>query len=346
MTTIHTNRSGIDSRPISGEGPRAEGEPAGEGAGVHSASGAEPGGRSASHAECAGVLVGAAPLLQSRGGGRVPPSPSEARALSTMNHHWDPNLKDKALGVGMLGMGLSWMVPFLGGLTALQEVFPADRLDLLNRLFCRGTVALTGTRWRTVVHPDLDPTQAYMFAQNHVNQLDHVTFYPATPHFKQGMELESHFKYPIYGRFMKSRGTIGVKRGEGRQMQTLIAKMRAEVDRGHSLLVFPEGTRTRTGHVGPFRKGIFYAAVALGIPIVPVAVTGMFEVMRPGSWVIRPGHEVTVYVEAPIPTAGLTRKDVSALSERVHDIIAARVDAYYGEENDGTRSKTGEEARP
>lgn len=250
-----------------------------------------------------------------------------------MNHEWKPNLKDKLVGAALWGAGVSWLFPMLGSMTVIQSVLrvPSDRIETLNRLYCKGQIALTGTRWRAVVDPAVDPKTPYMFAQNHVNHFDHVTLYRATPHFKQGLEREDHFSYPFYGWFMKARGTIPVKKGERGQSPALVARMRAEVERGHSLLVFPEGTRSRDGHVGPFKTGVFYAAVALQIPIVPVAVTGMYEVMRKGTWVIRPGHEVTVYVDAPVPTAGMTDEDVPALAEKVRGVVAARVDAYYGE---------------
>ena len=64
---------------------------------------------------------------------------------------------------------------------------------------------------------------------------------------------------------------------------------------------------------------------------MPVAVTGMYDVMRKGSLIIRPGHTVTVYCEEPIETAGLTEADVPELMRRTREVIAKRVDDYYRE---------------
>jgi 1-acyl-sn-glycerol-3-phosphate acyltransferase len=97
------------------------------------------------------------------------------------------------------------------------------------------------------------------------------------------------------------------------------------------LLVFPEGTRTLDGHLGPLQAGLFRIVAQLGAPIVPVTVTGMYRVMRKGSLLIRPGHAVTVYCDAPIETAGLGRKDVPALVELVRCAIQTRLDAYWRE---------------
>ena len=95
------------------------------------------------------------------------------------------------------------------------------------------------------------------------------------------------------------------------------------------ILAFPEGTRTRTGRVGKFRRGLFYLAQEMSLPIVPVTVLGMYEVMRTGSWVMRPGT-VTVHCDAPVITAGVLRESVPELAERVRRVISDRVDAYYG----------------
>ena len=239
------------------------------------------------------------------------------------------SLSSQVIGAGLWALGLSWGLPMMSGLNLLQKRFPADRLDRLNRLYTRVQIALTGSRWRSVVHPDIDPKGVYLFAQNHTNHFDHVALYPATPHFKQGIELEEHFRYPVYGPFMKSRGTIAVRRGSRSAFEEMRRAMVAEVARGHSLLVFPEGTRTLDGRVGPFRRGVFHIARELGVPIVPVAVTGSFEMMRKGSWVIHPGHTITVYCEKPIPTAGMSKAEIPALMEQVRSVIAARVDAYF-----------------
>ncbi|TVQ87964.1 MAG: 1-acyl-sn-glycerol-3-phosphate acyltransferase [Deltaproteobacteria bacterium] len=228
-------------------------------------------------------------------------------------------------------LGLLWMVPMMLLMMVVALFVPPDRTEWLSRLYCRGQVALTLSSWRAVVDPAVDPKGTYVFCQNHINLLDHVTMYPCTPHFKQGIELEAHFRIPIYGWFMKQRGTIGVRRGEPDVFETLRKGMAAEAERGHSLLVFPEGTRTTTGRVGRFRTGSFRLARELGLPVVPVAVTGMYEVLRKGSWLMRPGHAITVHVLAPIETKGLSDEEILALSRKVEAQIAEVVDAYWAE---------------
>ena len=238
---------------------------------------------------------------------------------------------ERLLGLSMWVPGLTWLTGMMSTLMVAQRFFTPDQVDWLTRIYTRGQIKVLGTRVQYVVHPDVDPKRPYMFVQNHVNLLDHCTVYDATPHFKQGIELASHFEIPVYGWFMKQRGTIPVYRGASatKMHRGLAEAVREEVHKGHSILVFPEGTRTKNGRVGPFHTGLFRIAHMHGLPIVPVAVTGMFEVLRKGEPYIWPGHRVTVYVERPVETKGLAKSDLPLLIEQVHKTISARVDAYY-----------------
>ena len=236
-------------------------------------------------------------------------------------------LFDRARSAALWASGVSWLAPMLGTMTVMHKLRPDAALQPLNRLYCAGQMRVMGIRWRAEVDPAVDPDQPYIFVQNHTNHLDHVAMYNATPHFKQGIELAKHFDYPFYGWFMKARGTIPVKRGGG-QAPEVLAHMRREIAKGRSLLAFPEGTRTTTGRVGPFRRGIFFIARELGIPVVPVAVTGMYEVMRKGSLVVRPG-DVTVHICAPHSAEGLDDDGIGALTTRVRDVIAGHVDRHW-----------------
>lgn len=223
----------------------------------------------------------------------------------------------------------TFLVLMLPMLTILHAIAGPDRIQFLERFYARTQLALTFNRQVHRVHPDVDPGTQYIFIQNHTSHLDHVALYTATPHFKQGIELESHFDYPFYGWFMKARGTIPVPKDRVGALDALRHAVREEVDKGHSILGFPEGHRSVTGRVAKFYDGIFRVAIELGVPVVPVAVTGLYDVLHKGSLIIRAGHVITVFVEKPVPTKDLTDQDVGTLRDQVRNSISARVDAYF-----------------
>ena len=228
------------------------------------------------------------------------------------------------------GLGLGWLGTMMGVQMALYRWIPPERLQPLERLYTRGQIALTGSRWRAVVDPAVDPKRPYLFFQNHTNHLDHCAMYRATPHFKQGVELVDHFRYPVYGQYMRSRGTIAVERTR-RGLTQLTEGIQAELTQGHSVLIFPEGTRTLTGYLGQFQPGVFRIAQRLEAPIVPVTVTGMYRVMRKGSLLVRPGYDITVYCDAPVETAGTSRAELPNIIEQVRRVMEKRLADYYSQ---------------
>jgi 1-acyl-sn-glycerol-3-phosphate acyltransferase len=245
--------------------------------------------------------------------------------------HPDAGPRELALGLAAWGVNLAWGVPSLSALTLLAGPLGVrpERLQPLYRLYSAVQLRLLGVRWRAEVDAGVEPGRAYFFLQNHVNHFDFIACHNASPHFRQGIELESHFRVPLYGPFMRSRGTVPVRAGERGQSGALTERIRAELARSRSILGFPEGTRTLDGRVGPFRKGLFRIARDLGAPIVPVAVAGLYEVMRKGSSLLRPGADVRVSLGAPVPTQDLPDEALDGLVAQVRGFIAARVDPRY-----------------
>ena len=226
-------------------------------------------------------------------------------------------------------LGVAWIMPMLVILSTLHTFFPIGIIQHLDRIYLWGQIRMLLCTWTTRIHPDVDPKASYIFMQNHTNHFDHVMMYNATVHIKQGLELREHFKYPFYGWFMKSRGTIPVDRGKKGQSPRVMEHIRSEIEKGHSILAFPEGTRTKTGHVERLRRGTFFIARDLGVPIVPVTVTGTYEVMQKGSLILRPFKRITVHYGKPIPTEGITDEQLPELIGRVHDAMSAPLDAYW-----------------
>jgi 1-acyl-sn-glycerol-3-phosphate acyltransferase len=134
-----------------------------------------------------------------------------------------------------------------------------------------------------------------------------VLFRALHPQLHVLYKAELH-KVPIMGTVFDVGGYVPVHRGEREKSMASIAMGAESLRAGNTFLIFPEGTRSRTGDLLPFKKGGFIMAIQAQVPIVPVAVQGGRSAMRKGSPIVRPVH-VSVRIGRPIPTAGLTLAD-------------------------------------
>jgi 1-acyl-sn-glycerol-3-phosphate acyltransferase len=211
-------------------------------------------------------------------------------------------------------------------LIALAVFIDPRKNDWPQRLFFRNIMRLAGARLEVKYSPGFDRTRTCIFFSNHVNLFDPFVIYSAIPQFLRGFELESHFKVPIYGWMMGRFGNIPVPDKPSREgLEIMRERGKAALDSGISLIVFPEGSRTRTGHVGEFKKGIFGFAQQFGIPIVPVSIVGSYQFFQTGNWMLFP-EKITVILHDTIETAGIAKADVDALRQRVQEIVSAPVE--------------------
>lgn len=201
--------------------------------------------------------------------------------------------------------------------------FDPRKNDWLQRSFSRHILLFIGAKLQVRIARGFDPRKTSFFMVNHVNLFDPFVLYCALPQYVRGWELESHFKIPAYGLLMRRLGNVPVPDvrtpSDLRRMWRLT---REAIDGGTSLIVFPEAKRTRDGSLGEFQDGGFRVAQKLGVPIVPVTLTGSFDLHKTGEWMLRPAT-ITVHIHDTIATEGLTRQDVPALRDRVRAIIAA-----------------------
>ena len=134
------------------------------------------------------------------------------------------------------------------------------------------------------------------------------------------MAKKEFFKIPIMGTGMRMRGFIPVDRANREQSFAALDQATEALKRGHSFLVFPEGTRSQTGRLQPFKKGVFVMAIRAGAPIVPISVSGAMKIMPRGSFKIHPG-QVRITIHDPVPTTGCTIDDRSKLATQVRRAI-------------------------
>ena len=183
---------------------------------------------------------------------------------------------------------------------------------------------LSGIQVSVVHRENILRDRAAVYAVNHASNVEPPILYAALadlfPRLRVLYKAELR-KLPILVRAFDLAGFVPLERGNREQSLPAIERAAAALREGNSFLIFPEGTRSRTGELLPFKKGGFIMALQAGAPIVPVAIAGARDAMRKGSLVIWPVH-VTVRFGGPIETAGLTIDDRDALIARVRGAVA------------------------
>ena len=164
-----------------------------------------------------------------------------------------------------------------------------------------------------------DPRRPYVAVSNHESYAD-IFLISHLPWEMKWLSKDTIFKIPVMGWMMTMAGDIRLTRGSRDSVVQALAACRDRLAKRVSIMIFPEGTRSRTAELLPFKDGAFRLAIESGVPILPIAVAGTRYAMAKGSFQFRRAH-ARCRVLAPIETAGLTPDDVPALRERTKAII-------------------------
>ena len=166
-----------------------------------------------------------------------------------------------------------------------------------------------------------DPRRPYVVVANHQSFVD-ILLISHLPWEMKWLSKDDFFGYPFIGWMMRMAGDIRLVRGDRHSGMAAMRAMRDRLDKRVSVMVFPEGTRTTTGELQPFRDGAFRLAIEAGVPVLPLAVDGAYTALVKGDW--RFGiTDAEVRVLEPISTAGMTKRDTLRLKAQAHDAIAA-----------------------
>jgi 1-acyl-sn-glycerol-3-phosphate acyltransferase len=199
-------------------------------------------------------------------------------------------------------------------------------LEGLIKAACRSVLVICRVRVRVRGRENVHPGRQYVGMMNHVNFFDPLVFQVAFPYAIRGAEEESHFRWPVYGGVIRRIGMFPIDRKNTRQAVDSLRRAAAWMRErpGFSFGILPEGTRTRDGRLGLFKRGGFLMAIETGLDILPVIQSGAFQISRKGSLKIRPGR-VEVTIAPAVPTAGFDKTNAGELIERVRAIYLERL---------------------
>jgi len=190
------------------------------------------------------------------------------------------------------------------------------------RGWSRVILAASGVSVRVLHGERLTGGGGYVVAPNHESFYDIVVLFATLPLSIRFLAKRSLFRIPILGWSMAAAGFVPVDRGDrGRGVATIETALK-RLERGISLIVFPEETRTRTGELLPFKTGAALLALRSGLPLLPLGIAGTMRIQRRGGFMITPSR-VAVAVGEPIAVEGRPPRERADLTETLRATVAA-----------------------
>jgi 1-acyl-sn-glycerol-3-phosphate acyltransferase len=200
-----------------------------------------------------------------------------------------------------------------------------------DRLYCVGVFGaktalfMAGVRLVVTGREKIPVGQAVVFMPNHQSNCDPPAVAAILPPVLI-MAKKEFFRVPILGTGMRMRGFIPVDRSNRERAFAAVDQAVTALKAGHSFLAFPEGTRSRTGRLQAFKRGVFVMAIHAGVSVVPISVSGTNKIMRRGDFRIHPGA-VRIAIHDPVSTAGCTMADRSKIADQVRRAIMSGLSA-------------------
>lgn len=169
------------------------------------------------------------------------------------------------------------------------------------------------------------PAGPVLFVSNHQGYADIPVFFAAIPEKQFGFVAKTSLgKIPIFGEWIRDIRSIFIERDDARSSLKTMGEGIALLKQGFSLVIFPEGTRSKGNQMGEFKKGSLRLATKPGIPVVPVTLNGTYRVYEELGYV-RSGASIDFYIHPAIETKTLSKLEANNLAERVEEIIKSKL---------------------
>lgn len=248
---------------------------------------------------------------------------SRPDAIPGLKHGWLSRLRSY-----LILDPLIWSYTLVMGLGALPGgLFDTDgrRLHWFSRTWSWLIMKTIFSPVRVTGLDKIDTSKPHVYAANHASALDIPVLYVNLPfQFRIAFKKEL-LSYPVVGWQLKRSGQICIDQQNPSHSISSIRAALKGLQKGLPLVIFPEGGRTPDGEIKPFLQGAFFLAIKAQVDVVPVALVGTYELLPMNTYHIK-CRPLEMRVGEPIPTAGLTMKDLPALSTRVQKALE---DLYY-----------------
>ena len=193
-------------------------------------------------------------------------------------------------------------------------------VHIIARIWARSILTVSRVPVRVSGLSNIEPGQSYIYMANHQSNFDIPVLLGYLPVQFRWLAKAELFKIPVFGRAMLGAGYVKIDRFDQQSAFKSIDEAAQRMKNGVSVMIFPEGTRSRDGNIRPFKKGGFVMAVDSGIPIVPVILKGTRSIMAKSSLQIKRGA-VEMQIARPIHTAGYSRETKEDLMGKVRTVI-------------------------
>lgn len=190
--------------------------------------------------------------------------------------------------------------------------------------WARSLVKLAGVTVATTGEEKIPTEGSVLFVSNHQGNFDIPILLGYINKPKGFIAKVELLKLPLIRTWMTHMKCVFMDRSDIRQSLKVINQAAGYLKEGYSMVIFPEGTRSKSESLGEFKPGSLKLAVKAGVPIVPITIHGSYKIMEENGFIIKPAH-VEITISDPIPTAGLTKEQAAELPERVREIIVKKL---------------------
>jgi len=193
-------------------------------------------------------------------------------------------------------------------------------VHIIAGIWAKSILIVSGIHVNVKGLSNIDPAKSYIYMSNHQSNFDIPILLGCLPVQFRWLAKAELFKIPIFGRAMRGAGYVGIDRFNRESAFESIEEAAGKMKSGVSIMIFPEGTRSRDGNIRPFKKGGFIMAVDSGASVVPIVIHGTRPIMAKNSLRINPG-DVTMEIGNPIETTGYIRETKDDLIKYVRSVI-------------------------